>query len=50
MAGKSIQEPSLLVMHLLQDAQQTGCCLQLISFDIEKTFDQISQAIIIQAL
>jgi hypothetical protein len=50
MAGKGIQEPSLLAPHLIQDAQQTGKPLQLISLDIEKAFDRISHAIILQAL
>jgi hypothetical protein len=36
MAGRGIQEPSLLVTHLIQDAQHTGKPLQLISFDKEK--------------
>jgi hypothetical protein len=49
MAGKAIQEPSLLATHLIQDAQQTGKSLQLISLDIEKAFDRISHAIILQA-
>jgi hypothetical protein len=50
MAGRGIQEPSLLATHLIQDAQQTGKPLQLISLDIEKAFDRISHAIILQAL
>jgi hypothetical protein len=50
MAGKGIQEPSLLATHLIQDAQLTGQPLQLISLDIEKAFDRISHAVIIQAL
>ncbi|RPH76440.1 MAG: reverse transcriptase family protein, partial [Planctomycetaceae bacterium] len=50
MAGKGIQEPSLLATHLIQDAQHTNRPLQLISLDIEKAFDRISHAVIIQAL
>jgi hypothetical protein len=50
MAGRGIQEPSLLATHLIQDAQHTGQPLQLISLDIEKAFDCISHAVIIQAL
>jgi hypothetical protein len=50
MAGRGIQEPSLLATHLIQDSQQTGKPLQLISLDIEKAFDRISHAVIIQAL
>jgi hypothetical protein len=50
MAGKGIQEPSLLAPQLIQDAQQTGKPLQLISLDIEKAFDRISHAIILQDL
>jgi hypothetical protein len=50
MAGKDVQAPSLLATHLLQDAKQTDCCLQLIILDIEKVSAQISPAIIIQEL
>jgi hypothetical protein len=45
MAGRGIQEPSLLATHLIQDAQHTGQPLQLISLDIEKAFDRINQAL-----
>jgi hypothetical protein len=38
-AGKGIQEPSLLATHLIQDAQQLKRPLQLVSLDIEKAFD-----------
>jgi hypothetical protein len=48
--GKGIQEPSLLTTHLIQDAQQTRKPLQLIRLDIEKAFDRISHAMILQAL
>jgi hypothetical protein len=57
MAGKGIQELSLLAthlvqdyQHLVQDAQQTGQPLRLISLGIEKAFDRLSFAIILQAL
>jgi hypothetical protein len=50
MAGRGIQEPSLLATHLIQDAQHTGQPLQLISLDIEKAFNRISHAVIRQAL
>jgi hypothetical protein len=50
MAGKCIQEPSLIATHLIQDAQQSGKPLQLISSDVEKAFNRISHAIILQAL
>jgi hypothetical protein len=50
MAGRGIQEPSLLATHLIQDAQQTERPLQLISVDIEKAFDRLSHTIIVQAL
>ncbi len=50
MSGKGIQEPFLLATHFIQDAQQSGKPLQLISSDIEKAFDRISHAIILQAL
>jgi hypothetical protein len=39
----------LFLLHLIQDAQQTDCCLQLIHLDIKKAFDRISHVIIIQA-
>ncbi len=35
-AGGGIQEPSLLVTQLIQDAQLNQTSLQLVSFDIEK--------------
>ncbi len=50
MRGKGIQEPSLLATHLIQDSKQTKQPLQLVSLDIEKTFDQIGHKVIIQAL
>jgi hypothetical protein len=50
MAQKGIQEPSILVTHLIQDANKYGKPLQLISFDIEKAFDKVSHQIILQAL
>jgi hypothetical protein len=50
MAGRGIQEPSLLATHLIQDAQHMGQPLHLISLDTEKAFDRISHAVILQAL
>jgi hypothetical protein len=50
MAGRGIQEPSLLATHLIQDAQLTERPLQLISIDVEKAFDRLSHTIIVQAL
>ncbi len=50
MQGKGIQEPSLLAIHLIQDAQQTKQPLQLVSLDIEKAFDRIGHKVIVQAL
>ncbi len=50
MRGKGIQEPSLLATHIIQDAEQTKQPLQLVSLDIEKAFDRIGHAIIVQAL
>ena len=50
MQGKGIQEPSLLMLHLIQDANVYNKPLQLISFDIEKAFDRISHEAIIQSL
>jgi hypothetical protein len=50
MMQKGIQEPSLLATHLIQDATLYSKPLQLVSFDMEKAFDRVSHAIIIQAL
>ena len=50
MQKKGIQEPSILMTHLIQDANIYQKPLQLISFDIEKAFDRVSHKVIIQAL
>jgi hypothetical protein len=50
MTQKGIQEPSLLATHLIQDATHYQKPLQLVSFDMEKAFDRVGHAIIIQAL
>jgi hypothetical protein len=50
MVGKGIQEPSLLATHLIQDAQQTGQPLQLISSHLKKAFNRLNHTVIIQAL
>jgi len=52
MQQKGIQEPSLTATHLIQDANlhNKPKPLQLLSLDIEKTFDRLSHSIIIQAL
>jgi len=50
MKQKGIQEPSLIMTHLIQDANRRQLPLQLISFDIEKAFDRVSHEVIIQAL
>jgi hypothetical protein len=50
MMQKGIQEPSLLATHLIQDATLYSKPLQLVSFDMEKAFDRVGHAIIIQAL
>ncbi len=50
MRGKGIQEPSLLATQIIQDAEQTKQPLQLVSLDIEKAFDCIGHAVIVQAL
>jgi hypothetical protein len=50
MAGRGIQEPSLLVTHLIQDTQLNQTLLQLVSFDKEKAFNRIGHAVIILAL
>jgi hypothetical protein len=48
MMQKGIQEPSLLATHLIQDATLYSKPLQLVSFDMEKAFDRVGHAIIIQ--
>jgi len=50
MQNKGIQEPSIIMTHLIQDACLYNKSLQLISFDIEKAFDRVSHTVIIQAL
>jgi hypothetical protein len=50
MTQKGIQGPSLMATHLIQDATQYHKPLQLVSFDMEKAFDRVGHAIIIQAL
>jgi hypothetical protein len=49
-AGTSIQESSLLATHLTQDVELTQYLLQLVSLDIEKSFDHIGLTAIIQAV
>ncbi len=48
--GKGIQEPSVTVTHLIQEAEKTGKPLQLASFDIEKAFDRVGHLAITQSL
>jgi len=50
MAQKGIQEPSILVTHMIQDANRENKPLQIVSFDIEKAFDRVSHICIKQAL
>jgi hypothetical protein len=50
MTQKGIQEPSLLATHLIQDSTLYSKPLQLVSFDMEKAFDRVGHAVIIQAL
>ncbi len=50
MAQKGIQEPSILAAHLIQEANYNHKSLQLVSFDIEKAFDRVSDISIIQAM
>jgi hypothetical protein len=49
-AQKGIQDPSILVTHLIQEAKYNQKSLQLVSFDIEKAFDRVSHTSIVQAL
>ena len=48
--GKGIQEPSITVTHILQEADLHGRPLQLASFDIEKAFDRVGHLVIMQSL
>jgi hypothetical protein len=50
MRQKGIQEPSIIMTHLIQDATNNNKSLQLLSFDIEKAFDRVTHTVIIQAL
>ncbi len=50
MTNKGIQEPSLLATHLIQDSNLYSKPLQLVSFDMEKAFDRVGHAVIVQAL
>jgi hypothetical protein len=50
MAQKGIQEPSILATHLIQEANYNNKSLQLVSFDIEKAFDRVSNCSIVQAI
>jgi hypothetical protein len=50
MMQKGIQEPSLLATHLIQDSTLYSKPLQLVSFDMEKAFDRVGHAVIVQAL
>jgi hypothetical protein len=50
MAQQGIQEPSLLVTHLIQDVVHYQKSLQMVSFDMEKAFDRVGHYIIVQAL
>ncbi len=48
--GKGIQEPSITVTHVIQEAQAHNRPLQLASFDIEKAFDRVNHPVIKQSL
>ena len=48
--GKGIQEPSVTVTHLIQEAEHYNLPLQLASFDIEKAFDRVGHTVIEQSL
>ena len=50
MPKKGIQEPSLMATHLIEEANKKDKPLQLVSFDIEKAFDNVGHKIIVQAL
>jgi len=46
MPQKSIQEPSILATHLIEEANKRQKPLQLVSFDIEKAFNKVGHKII----
>jgi len=50
MPKRGIQEPSLLMTHIIQEANYHNTAVQIISYDIEKAFDRVSHKIIVQAL
>jgi len=50
MPQKGIQEPSIVATHLIEEANKNNKPLQLVSFDIEQTFDKVGHTVIIQAL
>jgi len=50
MPKKGIQEPSLMATHLIEEANRKTKPLQLVSFDIEKAFDNVGHKVIVQAL
>jgi hypothetical protein len=50
MAQKGIQEPTILGTHIIQEEKYNHKSLQLVSFDIKKSFDRVSHTSIVQAL
>jgi len=50
MPKRGIQEPSLIMTHIIQEANYHKIPVQIISYDIEKAFDRVSHTIIIQML
>jgi len=50
MPGRGIQEPSLVMAHVVQEASRGGHPVQILSYDIENAFAKVSHKIIAQSL
>jgi len=50
MPGKGIQEPSLAMLQIIQEANVNKLPVQILSYDIENAFAKVSHAIILQSL
>jgi len=50
MLGKGIQEPSLAMLQIIQEANVNKLPVQILSYDIENAFAKVSHAIILQSL
>jgi len=50
MPTKGIQEPTLVMAHVVQEAAESGQPVQILSYDIENAFSKVSHTIITQSL